>query len=115
MILISEGFAQSRADPCIYFKRKNNQLTAIGVYVDDIISTGSQKLKSRFKCFEGGTLDWCLGMEVENGKKSLFIHQKQYISQKLEEFNEHLDKNTKRTTPLEPEFQNLLESACKSN
>ena len=86
--LISEGFAQSRADPCIYFKRKDNQLTAIGVYVDDIISTGSQysnlqefrsKLKSRFKCSEGGTLDWCLGMEVENGE-NLYLFTKSSTS-----------------------------------
>jgi len=122
--LISEKYVQSRADPCIYFKRENDQSTVIGVYVDDIISTGShdhslqkfrEKLKSRFKCSEGGALDWCLGMEVQNGEKSLFIHQNQYINQKLEEFSDHLDENTKRTSPLDPEFQNLLESAISSN
>ena len=35
--LVSTGFKQSRADPCVFYKWSNGNLTVISVYVDDLI------------------------------------------------------------------------------
>jgi len=121
--LISEGFVQSKCDPCIYRKRtKKFEITA-GIYVDDILSSGSDNeevhifrkvLKSKFKCSEGGLLEWCLGMEVQQGMDGIKISQSQYILQKLNEFDEFLKPNVQRSTPLDQNFQQLLIKANES-
>ena len=35
--LVSTGFKQSRADPCVFYKWSSGNLTVISVYVDDLI------------------------------------------------------------------------------
>ena len=35
--LLDQGFTQNQADLCVYFRWKNNQLTVVSVYVDDLI------------------------------------------------------------------------------
>ena len=71
--MIEEGFTQSKNDPCFYLKMDGDFIILVGLYVDDVLSTGNDskdiqnfrsKLKSRFKYSEGGVLNWCLGMEV---------------------------------------------------
>ena len=121
--LISEGFVQSKCDPCFYHKKTEKYEILSGIYVDDVISTGSddeevqkfrKALKSKFKCSEGGLLDWCLGMEVYQDSNGIKISQKQYIAQKLEEFKDYLKPNVQRTTPLDPSFQHQLIEANES-
>jgi hypothetical protein len=122
--LISKEFKQCIGDPCIYVRRKTGSVELIGIYVDDILSTGSNiavvedfrsELKSKFKCSEGGLVDWCLGMEVTQHSGGIDLNQNQYVKQKLEEFSHILDNNTKRRTPLDPNFQELLINADQSS
>jgi hypothetical protein len=96
----------------------------VAVYVDDIISTGTNELevqmfrnnfKRRFQCSEGGLMNWCLGMEVTQANRKICINQKQYVRQKFEEFKLILDEKTKRTSPLDCNFQQLLIDAELSN
>jgi flavodoxin len=63
--LLSEIFFQSKLNPCLYHKKNENYELLAGIYVDDVISTGSDDkevpkfrnlLKNRFKCSEGGLL-----------------------------------------------------------
>ena len=39
--MIRQGFTQSKCDPCLYFRRKLKELVLVAIYVDDIISTGT--------------------------------------------------------------------------
>ena len=121
--MISEDFVQSKCDPCLYHKRTDKYQIITGIYVDDVISTGSNdpevqrfrtKLKTKFKCSEGGLLDWSLGMEITQDKNGISISQQQYVQQKLVEFEEFLEPNVKRKVPLDPNFQRLLLDAAKS-
>ena len=53
-------------------------------------------------------MTWCLGMEVVQRETSIIVNQNQYVKQKLEEFKKVLDDKTKRSSPLDPNFQILL-------
>ena len=95
--MIEEGFTQSKNDPCFYLKKDGDCIILVGLYVDDVLSTVNDskdiqhfrsKLKSRFKCSEGGVLKWCLGMEVIQGDSFISINQDQYVAQKLIEFDD---------------------------
>ena len=121
--LIDEGFIQSKLDPCLYHKKTDSYEIIAGIYVDDVISTGSDdaevqkfrtSLKGKFKCSEGGLLDWSLGMEVQQGIDGIKISQTQYILQKLDQFKEFLKPNVQRTTSLDPNFQHQLIKANDS-
>ncbi len=103
--MIENGFTQSQHDPCLYFKIEENSTTLVGVYVDDVISTGSNDekvaklrfaLQRRFKCSKGGLLTWALGMENIHDSFKISINQNQYVQQKLNEFTDFLEENTKR-------------------
>ena len=72
--------------------------------MDDVFSTENNskdiqnfrlKLKSIFKCSEGGVLKWCLGMEIIQGDSFISINQDQYIAQKLIEFDDFLERNVR--------------------
>ena len=84
--LVSIGFKQSGADPCVYIK-KSELLTIIAVYVDDLIliaktETEMQKVKEnlaiQFKMKDLCEIHYCL-VEWNKPQKSLRLHQKQYI------------------------------------
>ena len=109
--MLDEGFTQSVSDPCLYKKHAADSLILVGLYVDDVITTGNdltaveqfrENLKKLFKCSEGGLLKWCLGMEVTQNDTGIKLNQNQYISQKLKEFDDCLETNIKRSVPLDP-------------
>jgi len=121
--LLDYGFCQSKRDPCIYIKGKGQSQILLGVYVDDLISTGKDvnevqafrdSFKRRFKCSEGEELKWCLGLEVNQTDKGIYISQASYINQKLVEFEQYLEPNVQRKVPLVSNHQQLLIEAEKS-
>jgi hypothetical protein len=110
------GFKQSQADPCLYFSHDSEDTTLLSVYVDDIVTTGSNSkkvaqvrkdLRNRFKMDDGGELRWYLGMDIQQLKDSITLNQSQYLKQKLEQFKAFIGAKTAKT-PLSPEFQELL-------
>jgi hypothetical protein len=120
VFMLEYGFVQSICDPCLYIR----STLLVGLYVDDIITTGSDEkeiqdfrnaLKIKFKCSEGGLLKWALGMEVTQDSFKISMNQNQYVQQKLTEFSEVLDPNTRRSIPLDQNFQKLLIEANESN
>lgn len=91
--LLSDGFTQSVADPCIYFKGTN---LYIGIFVDDLFICGrspaiidgfKEQMKSSYKMTDLGLLTWYLGMHFTQTDNSIFIDQSQYVAQKLATFN----------------------------
>ncbi len=58
--MLSEGFTQSKSDPCIYVNLANQ--VYIGIYVDDILYIGNHKnveefrakLRKQFNITQGG-------------------------------------------------------------
>ena len=87
----------------------------VGIYVDDILTTGNNKsrieefrsqLKNKFRCSEGGTLTGCLGIEVRQSENKIELTQEKYLTRKLQEFDKWLLPNVKRSTPSIHSFKN---------
>jgi hypothetical protein len=117
--LCAEEFVQSKADPCIYVKKKNEQTLFVGVYVDDIISVGKGELltnfrtalKKHFRMTEGGKLEWYLGIafnKLEDG--TVTLDQSHYLKQKLVEFNQYIGPGGV-SSPLPADYQAILTAA----
>ena len=96
--LLSIGFTQSSADPCVFVK-KSDTLTVIAVYVDDLIiltknSDEITKIKEilnfRFKMKDMGELYFWLGMSIiqDKAKKCLLINQQRYLEKVLKKFKQ---------------------------
>ena len=81
------------------YVRKQETLTVIAVYVDDLIILAENtseiqeikdSLKTQFKMKDMGELHYCLGISVVQDKenKQIQLHQKQYIEKMLKKFGQ---------------------------
>jgi hypothetical protein len=96
--LISMGFTQLLTDNCVYIKRSGNDLTILGIHVDDIlIACSNSRLKQEFndqlsKYYEisiNDPLDSYLGMDIKRNRENqtITISQPGYINRILDRFN----------------------------
>ena len=92
---MSTGFKQSRADPCVFYKWSNGNLTVISVYVDDLILLADlvqemlevkEQLSRRFRMKDLGDLNYCLGIGVSQGDGMIQLQLRQYILNLLHRF-----------------------------
>ena len=113
--LLEHGFTQSCQDPCIFFRHREKKTAIVGVYVDDILTTGNdylefrQKMQEKFKMEPGGLMSWYLGMQVkfhENG--DITMDQDQYLKEKFDEYKSLLGPNP-RSTPFPQNYLQLVE------
>ncbi|XP_022887164.1 uncharacterized protein LOC111403045 [Olea europaea var. sylvestris] len=93
-ILILHGFQQSKSDYSLFTKGSGNTFVVLLVYVDDIIITGpniniidSLKgfLHSQFKLKDLGVLKYFLGLEIARSHNGIFLSQRNYTLQLLED------------------------------
>ena len=88
--LISIGFCQADADPCVYVKEERGLIILV-VYVDDLIIALEFKNKlhdvkkyfaSQFKMKDMGELHYCLGVTIEqdHANDCIWMHQQQYVA-----------------------------------
>lgn len=78
------GFEPTRADPCVFARKKNGEIIRVVLYVDDgAISATSEKkmdeflnyLRQKFEISQG-SMDLYLGIEIERFPDgSIFMHQ----------------------------------------
>lgn len=89
------GFCQSVNDPCVYYKNKCGEMVYVGVYVDDIIIAGKEDVEikkvkedlgSEFDIKNLGTLNYFLGIKVEQQDDSIWIGQPAYVDKLLKDF-----------------------------
>ena len=86
--LTEQDFIQSVVDPCLYTKFKDDNVTMILIWVDDLIIAASnddvlsaikKSLKNRFKMKDFGKLSWFLGMEFTfDSDGTVKMSQKKY-------------------------------------
>ncbi|CAL8990138.1 unnamed protein product, partial [Prunus brigantina] len=88
------GYTQSNADHTLFLKRDGKKLTALIVYVDDIVVTGNdtgeqlklQKyLSQEFEMKDLGDLKYFLGIEVARSANGIFLSQRKYVLDLLAE------------------------------
>ena len=94
--LRSMGFTKSVNDQAVYTSSFREDRILVGVYVDDLIITGSNtqrieefksSMKTKFEMTDFGLLNSYLGIEVIQGKSDIRLCQTNYALKILEEFN----------------------------
>ncbi|XP_050888555.1 uncharacterized mitochondrial protein AtMg00810-like [Lathyrus oleraceus] len=93
-VLISLGYKQSVSDHSLYTKSTNSEFTAVLVYVDDIVLAGNSSqeiqvvkhfLNQKFKIKDLGKLRYFLGLEIARSPKGIFVNQRKYTLELLQD------------------------------
>jgi len=93
--ITNNGFKQLKSEPCMFFKIFNNKVTClIGIYVDDMIITGSDqeikffinKITKRFNISNCEPVKYILGITIENKNKQYYVHQRNFIDNLLKSY-----------------------------
>ncbi|KAK3038643.1 hypothetical protein RJ639_027306 [Escallonia herrerae] len=88
------GYHQSNSDHTLFLKKKQGKITALIVYVDDMVVTENDPeerealqghLSREFKMKDLGSLKYFLGIEVSRSKKGIFLSQRKYALDLLRE------------------------------
>ncbi|XP_034224126.1 uncharacterized mitochondrial protein AtMg00810-like [Prunus dulcis] len=88
------GYKQSNSDHILFVKRDGRRLTALIVYVDDIVVTGNDTkeqlklqtyLSQEFEMKDLGDLKYFLRIEVVRSKIGIFMSQRKYVMDLLTE------------------------------
>ena len=107
-ILKSMGFIRSVSDQAVYILRSKEDKLLVGVYVDDLIITGSTieeiegfkaSMKTKLKMTNFGLINSYLGIEVIHKETEIKMCQSSYALKILDEFSMNYCNPTK--TPME--------------
>uniref|UniRef100_A0A2N9FX30 Reverse transcriptase Ty1/copia-type domain-containing protein n=1 Tax=Fagus sylvatica TaxID=28930 RepID=A0A2N9FX30_FAGSY len=88
------GFKQSQADHTLFLKCDRGKLTALIVYVDDMVVTSNDEegirrlrdyLAKEFEMKDLGALRYFLGIEVARSRHGIFLSQRKYVLDLLTE------------------------------
>jgi hypothetical protein len=88
------GYKQSNSDHTLFIKHKEGKVTALIVYVDDMVVTGDDScemkalqeyLATKFEMKDLGQLKYFLGIEVARSKRGIFLSQRKYVLDLLTE------------------------------
>ena len=83
----SSGYHQSNSDHTLFLKKQHGKITALIVYVDDMVVTGNDPderkalqsyLSSEFEMKDLGHLKYFLGIEVSRFDKGILLSQRKY-------------------------------------
>lgn len=97
-ILLNLGFNRCKSDSCVYFRRLNNNLSFIALYVDDMMLASQTKcdmdniitdLNKYVEAEDRGPISFYLGMEIEREglRGAINIHQNSFVKDLLEKWN----------------------------
>ncbi|XP_057495256.1 retrovirus-related Pol polyprotein from transposon TNT 1-94 isoform X3 [Actinidia eriantha] len=108
--MLKYGFKQSQGDHTLFIRHSSHgKLTALIVYVDDIVLTGDdveemqllkEYLAREFEIKDLGNLKYFLGIEVARSSQGIFISQRKYVLDLLTETGMLGSKAC--DTPMEP-------------
>ena len=91
--LISLGFIKSRHEQAVYLKSSSIHKLIVGVYVDDLIVTGTRiedvkifkkKMKETFEMSDLGSLSMYLGIEFDQRPDCIYLSQAGYARHIIE-------------------------------
>ena len=94
LVMKKYGFQQSNADHTLFLKHRHGKVTALIIYVDDMIITGNDeeevselqnRLASEFEMKSLGNLKYFLRIEVARSAQGIFLSQRKYVLDLLAE------------------------------
>ncbi|KAD7478926.1 hypothetical protein E3N88_02062 [Mikania micrantha] len=106
------GFDRCSYEQAVYKQTDQDGISIVGVYVDDLIVTGSssqktrnfvKQMESKFEMINLGLLSYYLGIEVEQGTSGIVLKQSSY-ARKLLDMTQMQDCNPCRY-PMEPKMK----------
>ncbi|KAI3520492.1 hypothetical protein L1887_09941 [Cichorium endivia] len=106
------GFRKCAQEQAVYKLQSKSSTLIIGVYVDDMIVTGSSekqiqefkvRMNSIFDMSDLGKLNYYLGIEVKQEKDRIFIKQENYAERILEEAG--MSQCNPAKWPMDPKLQ----------
>lgn len=121
-LLCSNGYRQSKCEPCVYYaSNPGNKLTIVALFVDDFYIFGNcsvtkdklfNLLKQEFVVKDLGTLKNCLGIKVTRDKSKgyLSLDQSEYVKTLLSRFGMENCKPVATPMMLNEKFQTSLSS-----
>nr|GEY56752.1 uncharacterized mitochondrial protein AtMg00810-like [Tanacetum cinerariifolium] len=92
--LMSFGYKQSKANYSLFTKKNAEGFIVVLVYIDDLMITGNdteqvktlkKQLSSQFHLKDLGDLHYFLGLEVTKAEAGMFVSQKKYNMEMLQE------------------------------
>ncbi|RVW55346.1 Retrovirus-related Pol polyprotein from transposon RE1 [Vitis vinifera] len=88
------GYRQSNSDHTLFLKKQHGKITALIVYVDDMVVIGNDPeerkalqnyLSREFEMKDLGSLKYFLGIEVSRSSEGIFLSQRKYALDLLQE------------------------------
>ncbi|WKA05326.1 hypothetical protein VitviT2T_023300 [Vitis vinifera] len=88
------GYRQSNSNHTLFLKKQHGKITALIVYVDDMVVTGNDPkerkalqnyLSKEFEMKDLGHLKYFLGIEVSRSSEGIFLSQRKYALDLLQE------------------------------
>ena len=122
--IIGAGLTQSQYDECLFYTNRNGKMTLLLLWVDDIcifsnddemMKKLTSMLKTKYTISEQRG-DIFVGIEVEQTKDGLYLHQQKYIEKKIQEYEEKLKGLHKVYYPMSTNIDlNDFEKELKTN
>jgi hypothetical protein len=87
------GFEQNPHEAAVYRRGKDDNILLVGVYVDDLVITGTkeakvkafkEEMKATFQMSDLGLLSLYLGIEVHQDSSGISLHQTAYAKHIVE-------------------------------
>ncbi|KAG6495659.1 hypothetical protein ZIOFF_043485 [Zingiber officinale] len=106
------GFKKCSQEHAVYTRGEGEERILIGVYIDDLIVTGSsiekinkfkQQMMTEFEMSNLGLLSYYLGIEVEQQKSRILLRQSAYTKKILSQFK--MTNCNSKKHPMEPKTQ----------
>ncbi|KAL5575115.1 hypothetical protein UlMin_016814 [Ulmus minor] len=115
--MINFGYHQSNSDHTLFLKKQQGKITALIVYVDDMVVTGNDPeerkelqthLSREFEMKDLGPLKYFLGIEVSRSREGIVISQRKYALDLLQEIG--MSSCQLADTPVEEGLKLCIES-----
>lgn len=109
--LCKMGLIRSKADPCVFFKRDQETMLIVAVYVDDLLILSNnikekeqlkEELNQEFRMKDLGEAHFILGMRIDRDQSdgSITLDQSNYIKNMLKRFG--MEDCKEVSTPMTP-------------
>ncbi|KAD2393974.1 hypothetical protein E3N88_40951 [Mikania micrantha] len=116
--LLANNFKRGTIDKTLFFKKSDQHIMLVQIYVDDIIFGSTNEslckdfeslMKSKFEMISMGELTFFLGLQVKQTPTGIFISQSKYVKDILERFKlsdcKALGTPMSKTTSLSPDLE----------